>query len=248
MEFLMDLIDHILLDVFSVRIRQIEQAFGKVSDDRMLMKEFLVVESLGQELLLGGGTDNGGLIGEHQLLFLNPFTGFTKEAGLSTFLHIEIKNTGIDVVRMDQIFAIMIGSCRILDLRDVLVVEKMNIAVEHDIGIKIEKSIWHILDLVSKKADQGVRRTVSSFVRAAFELALIKRGDIVDDDFVLETVRLKHLFQALDGNRGDGGIIRFDPCQSHGEDMDVIRVRSGALENGEQTGHDTIEDSVISTE
>ena len=106
----MHFVNMILLDVIGMGIRQPEQSFGEVANHSVVMQKLLIVIPLRQDLAACGGTDDGALVSKGQLLFLNPLTGFPKQSCFPAQLHIEQQHACIDIMRMDEIFSVVIGS------------------------------------------------------------------------------------------------------------------------------------------
>ena len=76
-------IDMPLLDVIRMWIRQPEEPLGEMPYHRVLMQEFLIVEPLGQYLSPRCGPDQRALVGEDQLLSLDPDPGLFEQPGLA---------------------------------------------------------------------------------------------------------------------------------------------------------------------
>ena len=73
-------------------------------------------------------------------------------------------------MRIDQVLAVMIaGGCVFVAL-DVDVIEQMEIMLEHDVGIQIQKLVRNLREQVCKKPDEGIGRAVGSLVGTAREV------------------------------------------------------------------------------
>ena len=119
----MDFVDLPLLDVLGMRVRKIEKPLREMPDDRVLMQELLVVEPLGKNFTCGGGADQRALIGKGQFFLLDPASGLLKKTRLPGFLHIKEQYSGIDIVRLDEVFSVVVRACGVLDRRDVRIIK-----------------------------------------------------------------------------------------------------------------------------
>ena len=156
-EFLVHLIDMILLDVVGMGIREIEESLAEMAHDRVLVKELLIVEALGNHFLLRRSPSNRGLIGEGKLLLFNPITGLFEHSRLAALLHVKEQHAGIDEVRIAKEFAVMVSCRGLLITFNIDIPKKMNIFVEHDVGVKIKHLIRNHLHLIGEEADQCIR-------------------------------------------------------------------------------------------
>ena len=135
-----------LFDVISVGVGQIEEPFGEMPDDGVLIKELLIVEPLGEVFTFRGRLNQGRLIGEDEFLSAKLHSGFREDACFPAHREIEQQDPGIQIERTmeEQEFTIMVRRPGIFVFCDIDVIEKVGIAMEHDIAVEVEELIRHI--------------------------------------------------------------------------------------------------------
>jgi hypothetical protein len=238
------LIDVPLLDVVGMEIRQIEEPLREMADDRRFVEELLIVEFLGKHLLLRRGTDQGALIGEGELLFVDPNPGLWEQTRLAALLHIEEKDAGVDVIGIKQELAIMVPCRRILNPFHILLIEKVNVAVKENVTIQIQQLIAiDFRNEVGKQTEKGIRRAISAFVGGTPHLFFVKSGDVDLFDDVIFAIMLGHLIQEGDELIRDRGVRLFVTGEVHREDEKTETVFAGTLKDGKHAGEDAIEDA-----
>ena len=242
----MYLADLPLLDVGGVGIGEPEKALGKMTDNGVLVQKFLIVEFLRQHLLFGGGTNDGALVREDQLLGFDQLPCLGKKPGGLHHFQIKEKNAGIDVVGIDQVFAVVIPGGSIFVIGYVYIIKKVYIPIEKDIHVQIQQLIGHIRDTIREKTDQGVGGTIGILVGALIELFQVKGGDIYQAAGVFGMIGLDDLVKERHLLRGDGKIGVFDVGHVHGEHIKGEGfLGGGALEDRQGTGQHAVKNLVV---
>ena len=140
-----------LLDVIRMRIRKPKESFGKMTHDSMLMQKLLVIEALREHLLFRRSANDGALIGKNELFRFDEGTRFFEKSRLSHLRQIEKKHACVDIIRRNEILAVMVTRRRVFHAAYVDIIQQMDIAVEHDIDIQIQNLIGELRYLIRKK-------------------------------------------------------------------------------------------------
>ena len=127
-----------LLDVCRVGIREPEQAFAEMPDDRVFVKKFLVVEFLRQQYFFCGAADDRALIGKNEFLCPDQLARFFEKPRFAAFFHIEEKYARIDIVRIDEVFPVMISRRGVFRARNVDVVKGGKVVLKENVYVEVK--------------------------------------------------------------------------------------------------------------
>ena len=174
----------------------------------VLMQKFLIVKALWEHLLFRCRAYYRALVGKGELLFLYQLARLCQKSGFAHKAHIEKQNARIHVIRVNEVFAVMVARGGVFHLGYVNIVKQMNVAVEHNVSIEIEKLVRDKIYSVGKKTDERVGGAICVLVRTAVKLLAVKIADVNERHLALGIIFLYHASQKRDLGLRYGKIIR----------------------------------------